>query len=185
MRTLRINRSGAIHEVASSQQTAFLAHVVETGVVFGTDKATIKDGNHDASAIIALLMQDINFQLGSLCFCTAIIATEAARAFNGFHFIGHPTFLHLLCLGIVGAIAHHFHKPKGVDSLNHGRIGNMHRNTIQPFRGVEQFSTTVGHCLKILRIHRDVVLINGDAQIGATLQSPWAQVSLGVINRIR
>ena len=76
MCALRINRAGTIHEVADAEQTAFLAHIVETGVAFGANKATIKDGYHDASAIIALLMQDINFQLGGLRFCAAIILSS-------------------------------------------------------------------------------------------------------------
>ena len=185
MRALCINRGGAINEISHTEQTALLAHVVETGLLFRPNKTAIEHCNDDSSAIKALVVQLVNFQLLHLGFGTAIVATETALALDGLHFVGQPAFFDFLRLQVVGAIAHHRHKLKRIDGLNHSGVGCTHRNAVQPFRRIEQLGTAIGHSLKILRIDGNVVLINANALIGTTLQSPCTQISLGIVNRIR
>ena len=184
MRTLRINRVGAINEVAHTQQTAFFAHIVETGLFFRPDKTTIENGHHNASTIKSHVMQNIDFQLCDLSLRSAVITIHTTLCGGGLHLIGQPTFLLFLRLEVVRAVAHNFHKTKRIDGFNRTRVGGIHRNAVEPLRRIEQLHPTVSHSLEILRINRNVILIDANAQIGTTLQCPLAQISLRIVNRI-
>ena len=101
------------------------------------------------------------------------------------HLVGQPTLLLFLSLEVVGAVAHRAHTIESVDGIDHGWVGDVNRDAIQPFRWVDQLGTTAGHRLKILWVDGDVVFVDGNAKVGTTLQSTIAQVSLRVVDGIR
>ena len=163
MCALGIDRCAAINVVAHAKQTAFLTHIVETGLGFGANEAAIQHSDEDTSAIISHFVQDINFQLRHLGLGTTIIASQTAIGHHRFHFIGQPALLPFLCLQIVGAVAHRRHKIKLVNGFKHFYVGDTHRDAVQPLRRVEQLGAAIGHGLEILRVDGNVVLVDGYA----------------------
>ena len=130
-------------------------------------------------------MQDVDIELLRLSLGSTVEASRATIGLGrGLHLVGQPTFFLLLGFQVVGAVTHGLHKLKGIDSLDHSGIGDVNRDTVQPLGGVEQLGTAVGHSLQVLRVDRDVVLINGDTQVGTTLQGPLAQIGLRVVDGI-